>query len=294
MNNDDMKYLISIILTSLICSSAHCNTIKIVGSDLLEAPIKEQMSALAKARGDTLTIEMTGSVRGLKAFEAESSDADLAILAIPREQLDLIAKYKSIPVGYQSAYILVNPVNSVSEISLLQLKKIFSKGAGENFTNWQSLGLQNMRAIQPVAITSNDNLTVELFKHVSFPGLNLNEKVLIFNDDTTLESFIKSNNSVIAISQIPLQAGKIVAISPVTDEGKTAHASFPTPENIHSNDYPFNMPFMVVYKAENAEKVKPYIRELLDDNTAQLLDSKGFVSVPKNFRKNFIFELDTK
>jgi len=291
MNNRVMKYLFSIFLMSLMCSSAYSNTIKIVGSDLLVTPIKEQMASLASGRGDTLTIDMIGSVRGLKAFEA--GEADLAIIAIPREQLDMISKHKSIPLCYQSAYVLVNPVNAISEISLLQLKKIFSKGGGENFTNWQSLGLQNMRAIQPVATSSNDNLTVELFKHVSFPGLNLNEKVLIFAEDAALETFMKTNNAVIAVVEKPIPAGKTLAISPTTEEGKTAHASFPTPENIHSNDYPFNLPIMIVYKSENVEKIKPYIRTLLEDNTAQILEDKGFVAVPKNFRKNFIFELDT-
>ena len=124
----------------------------------------------------------------------------------------MISKYKSIPLCYQSAYVLVNPVNAISEISLLQLKKIFSRGAGENFTNWQSLGLQNIRAIQPVAITSNDNLTVELFMQVSFLGFNLNEKVLVFNDYATLETFMKTNNAIIAIVEKPIQTGKTLAI----------------------------------------------------------------------------------
>jgi hypothetical protein len=66
----------------------------------------------------------------------------------------------------------------------------------------------------------------------------------------------------------------------------------PTDDNVHYGDYPIRLAFYIVYNLRDDAKLRPVIRELLDDEVAASLRANDLIALPDTVRRKFLIELD--
>jgi phosphate transport system substrate-binding protein len=144
MNCSSKKVIVSIILCSLIflsnCGKKDVPTIRIYGSTTLSPFISQAVLAYQKTRNVKFTIKATGSRDGIDSLISGCCDIAMSSMEISPE---LMAHAKSNGValkpfllGYDAVIPIVNPKNSVSNITHEQLFNIY-KGT---IRNWSVLG----------------------------------------------------------------------------------------------------------------------------------------------------------
>ena len=284
---------ISFIVTVLVAMvfSASAEPLKLSGSDVLAPVIEKDVVSLAKKSDIDVQCKMAGTYLAMPNLLAGKTD--VAIIALPRKQ-KLPEGLVALPFAYQATVVIVNSVNPIEEITTKQLHDIFSVNAKVRSENWSQIGVSDVSLRNIVAVSTSfaDNLVVELFKAEALNGYNLGPWVNMASNKNNVISIIKTNNSAIAIVGKAIE-GDLVKILPVSkSEGSKTYAYKPDSESIFNGDYALTLPFYIVFKKENINKVKPLLKILLDDEIARLLDNSDFYSAPKNSRKKSIFELD--
>ena len=290
------KTFIVATLLTLFASTIFADTkITLAGSDLLKPVVADSVQSIAKKNGITLEVDMEGTH---SAYEKLSKNtADIALIALPRTH-KLPEGLVALPFAYQAAVVVVNSANPIEEISTKQLSDIYSIATKTRAESWAQLGIKNvgLRNIMPITTSLSDNVVVELFKYTAIGGVNLGQWVNIAEGKNAIYNLIKANNSAIAIigklSGVDSHLLKVVSVAKTGDDGKKSYAFKPDRENIFNGDYPLSLPFYIVYKKENAEKIKQIARILLSDDIANKVDRTDFFAAPESSRKKSIFELD--
>jgi hypothetical protein len=281
----------------MLCASlsGYAEKITLTGSDLLEPIIAKPIESAAKKNGIDLTLKMEGTYAAVDAIK--NGTADVAIIALPRSN-KLPEGLTALPFAYQAAIVIVNTVNPIEEITTKQLTDIFSISTKLRAETWQQIGVKNigLRNIMPITTSLSDNVVVELFKYTAMNGTNIGQWVYVAENKNTIYNMIKANNSAIGIiGKLDAENGnliKIVSVSKSEDDGTKAYAFKPDRDNIFNGDYPLTLPFYIVFKKENAEKIKSFARILLSDDIANKIDKTDFFSAPASSRKKSIFNLD--
>jgi len=289
-----MKKLLTILSLAILAniSSYAQGEIKLSGSDIIAPVIKESLEKLANREGLKVNFQMNGTYSAMKEFS--DGKCDIAVIALPKGR-KLPDNLMAIPLAYQVAYVIVNSINPLEEISVKILKGIFSADANPRIETWEQINVKNigMRNIMPAVSNNVNNVSLELFKYEAMDGTNIASWVENLPTYQDLINTIKSNNSSIAvISKAPNSKGmKILAISKPSKDG-TEYAFRPDINSIFNGDYPMSMPFYIVFDKKNISKIKPLAKLLLENSIAEAIDKSDFLSAPENSRKKSVFELD--
>ena len=265
--------------------------IKLSGSDIIGEKIEKELEANAANLGLELDVSMNGSRDGLDLLK--KGQTDIAIIAIPRGQ-PIPEGFVLVPYAHQIAAIVVNNENPLEELSLLQLRQIFSS-QGEKVDSWEKFGLNTaniIRNIYPLSLPLSENLALELFKNTCLDNANISSNVDVRKSSAEVLNILKSTTNAIGIiGSIPPEGVKVLAVSDTLDNNKR-QAFRPTLENIQNGDYPIVLPFYIAYKKEKVKDLKPLLQILLSDRVAKVIDDGGLTAAPKSFRKSYSLELD--
>ena len=283
------------VIAASICSNLFSEPVRLAGSDLVAAKIGKAVDERAKERSIDLKTNMIGTRQAM--MDLQKGDADIAIIAMPDGQKKLEG-YQYVPYANQIAVILVNTANPIEEISTTQLRQIFGTEAVERGDSWQNYGSTidstAIRNIVPITTSLKESLALEIFKYKCIDGANVSLKVETKDSTPILAQAVKNSSNAIGIASYDphLEGVKVLAVS---NSGKNAANIFafkPTSENVHNGDYPLSLNFAIVFKQENAEKIKPIIQVLFDDNTINLLEKGGMMPAPRNFIRSYLLGLD--
>lgn len=265
--------------------------IRLSGSDIIGEKIEKELKASAANLGLELDVSMNGSRDGLDLLK--KGQTDIAIIAIPRGQ-PMPEGVVMVPYAHQIAAIVVNNENPLEEVSLLQLRQIFSS-QGEKVDSWEKFGLNTaniIRNIYPLSLPLSENLALELFKNTCLDNANISSNVDVRKSSAEVLNILKSTTNAIGIiGTIPPEGVKVLAVSDTLENNKR-QAFRPTLENIQNGDYPIVLPFYIAYKKEKVKDLKPLLQLLLSDGIAKVIDDGGLTASPKSFRKSYSLELD--
>ncbi|WP_309384864.1 PstS family phosphate ABC transporter substrate-binding protein [Cerasicoccus frondis] len=262
----------------------------VVGSDLLAPAVKPVVEGYAEHNDVNIQMEFIGSVPGKEDLKA--GKADLAILAAPNDSHLPSGNFKVLPVAYEVAYIVVEKLNPLTEISVEQLGGIFGNSSVQKFDRWGELNLQGpmaQRSILPLALYNDGTVVLELFKYEVLDSGSLKPNVNRVNSNLQLMEMIASDSGAIGISNQVLLKEKV---RPLAVSGDDEFAFGPTPENVHYGEYPLRLSYYIVFPREKQTELKPLIRALLGEDMAERLEHEGFVPLPENVRKRMLVELD--
>ena len=239
--------------------------LKIAGGTAHIPVMKEAVKMIRQANGDIrITIAGGGSGVGIKQVGEGLIDiGNSGRMATDKEISDyglVLHKWAIDGVG-----VVVNPKNSVTEISFEQLKDIFAGKIG----NWKELGGED-RAINLYSRDAASGTRSVFWK-----------KGLKKGEISPKTNIVPSNGAMkIAISGDPYSIGYVSVghiddtVSPVTVDGIA-----PTLMNVKNGSYTISRGLYSITKGEPQGLGKKFLGFLLSPTGQELVQAKGFVSV---------------
>lgn len=277
------------LVTFFICAQAGAQATKIVGSDVVGPVLMRAVGASMKKSNLTAEPLFTGTRTGVE--DLSKGLADICIIAVPKGGA-MPEGVITVPICHQAAVVIVNNQNPIEEISFDTLMGIYGKSANPRIESWVevSKSAASLRTIFPVVTNFMDNLVVELFKYSVLKGDDLGPWVNVSKSRMDAFNTVKTNNLAVSIVGKPEANAVYKVLSVSTGAGQFAFK--PTAETIHTGDYPMVLNFYLAFKKENYAKLKLIVASFLSDETAKSIDAGDFYSVPQNYRKRSILELD--
>lgn len=263
--------------------------VRMAASDLLADFIKAPLEAYGAENDINFKIQSVGSLPAMDRLR--SDEIDLAIIAVPDADNVPRDEFMVYPFAYDVAVVAVNAGNPIDEITLSRLGGIFGSNEEFNYNNWGELGLSgwSSRSIKPLAGPSEKSISLELFKHSVLKGTEMKQKVAMVKD-TEVEAMLASDTGAIAILSSLPKNGKVKTL--LVSETSDSPAFGPSEDNVHYGDYPIRLSFYIVYNQRDEAKMKPVLRVLLADDTAEGLRSNKLFALPDTIRRKLTIDLD--
>ena len=280
-----------LLLPLTLIAAVQAEEIRIAVSDLLEEYIGEPLHVYGSENDTTLVIDSIGSLPALDRLR--SDEIDLAIVAIPERDEVPHNEFNIYPFAYDVAVLVVNDSNPIDEISVAQLGGIFGSDEELNLNNWGEFGLSGWgsRDIKAFVGTNDKSIALELFKHSIFKAGGMKPSVSMAKE-TEIENLIGSDAASIAIISRMPENSNIKTLMLSSDSDTYAPAFGPTEDNVYYGDYPIRLAFYLVYNLRDDVKLRPIIRELLNDEVATILRANDFIALPDTVRRKFLIDLD--
>ena len=280
-----------LLLPLALIATVQAEEIRIAASDLLADYIKVPLKAYGAENGATFFVDSIGSLPALDRLR--SDEIDIAIIAVPEGDQVPRDEFSTYAFAYDAAVLVVNESNPIDEISVARLGGIFGSNEELNLNTWGELGLSGWgnRNIKALVGTSDASIALELFKYSIFKGGVMKPSVSMVKD-TEIEDLLRSDAASIAIlSRMPKNRKiKVLMVSSGSDIYTPAFG--PTDDNVHYGDYPIRLAFYIVYNLRDDAKLRPVIRELLNDEVAASLRANDLIALPDTVRRKFLIELD--
>ncbi len=258
---------------------------RVVGTDLLDVEFSKALYAFAGRSDFPLALAFDGSRPGLDQLKAHR--ADLALLALPAEEEAALAGLESFAIAYHVVVVLVPTAMPLERVTLSELAGIFGEGGPTDLSRWGELGLGGdwaIGAIAPLAPAAGRSIATEYFRHVVLHDRAFKSVVVRYAAIAELPSRLAGGSRAIALVSLRpagLAGAKVIPVA--TDKAEPAFT--PTPENLHSGDYPLRLPLRVVFRHESAPMLRPLLEFLFGDEAAADLERAGVVPLAPAARR---------
>jgi phosphate transport system substrate-binding protein len=262
---------------ALLAGSALRAEVRVVGTDLLGVDASRALYEFSTRAGFPLALAFDGSRPGLDLLK--SGSADLGLLVLAPEEAGAVAAFQSIPLAYHGVVVLVPVVVPLEQITLSQLRDIFGESGANNLSRWGDLGLSGdiaASAIVPHLPAVGQGITAEFFRRTVLQERPFRSPVV--RDASPAEMVLKLAGDRRALALAPARPPNTPGIKVVPVAARANDpAYFPTPENLHSGDYPLSLPLRVVFRRESTPALRPLLRFLFSDEFAPLLERAGLI-----------------
>ncbi len=247
---------------------------------------KAFMSGLAaayeKKNGVKIKISGGGATRGI--VDVVEGKADMGgtcrhVLPRPEER-----GVKLVPVGWDALVVLVHPTNRVGDLTLDQLKNIFTG----KITNWKQVGGADHK-ILVVARSGKISGVGRMFRELVFknPEQEFTPYAKIVEESDGVEHTVETDSGAIAVSGVSSaqkRGVKLVAIN-----GKA-----PTHHNIQDGSYLLYRPLYLVVKQQASEPVSRFVSFALSEAGQSVIAGEGTVNLKEGARLWSLYSLQMK
>ena len=265
-----MKKIICMIMAAVLAISvlAGCGKAEITGSVSTDGStsMEKLIGALGEAfqnnTGIVFTYNPTGSGSGIKAVEEGRCDIGLSSRALKAEEES--AGLLATVLAYDGIAVIVNPANSIAELSLDTIARIYT---GE-ITNWSEIG-------------GSDAQIVVIGREAGSGTRDGFETVTGTEDICKLRQELTSTGDVIAtVAQNPAAIGYTSAAA-VKGSVKALNVDgiSPTEANIKSGTYVIQRPFVLVTKADTdlSEAAQSFFDYITSPDAKEIISAAGVV-----------------
>ncbi len=242
------------------------NTIKISGSTSV-SPLMEKEAEFYKKSNKDLDIEIQaiGSSAGIQDTINGVSHIGMSSRNIKEEEKSSGLDEKII--AYDGIVIITNNKNSINNLSLEQLKEIYTG----KITNWKELGGED----KPIVVVSREDgsgTRTSFQEIVDFKPEEQIENAIITDGNGSIKNIVKSNENAIGY----------ISFEYIDDTIKPQHIDGvePTEENVLKNTYKLSRPFIVIYKEENfTQEDKKFLDFILSEDGQNIVKSSGAIRI---------------
>ena len=211
------------------------------------------------------------------------NDCDIIFVASPNKEQELQAKalgvkLEYIPIGKEAFVFLVNASNPLNNISVEQVKKIYS---GE-YKYWSSLGVYGIGKIRPFQ-RANGSGSQTILEQIMGDTPIIEKKQEDYEDfmngmiySVAADEGYKNYNNAIGYS-FRFYATKMVT----SDKIKllSVNGVAPTVENIKNGTYPFAGDFYAVVRDDCSEETRALVNFILSEQGQYLVEDTGYVKI---------------
>jgi phosphate transport system substrate-binding protein len=180
------------------------------------------------------TINPTNSVQGFTAVrDGKSSLGGLSRLLTQEELKSGLANQV---IGYDALVVYVHPGSPIENLTLDQIKKIFSG----QITSWKDVGGQDSPILTLVKKGGEEGGVVGQFRELVMGGDALATPAASFPSHKENVEFVASNPTAITFASLAgdLKVGKMISVEGI----------HPSPTAVSKGDYPLARPFLLIYK----------------------------------------------
>ena len=211
--------------------------------------------------GSHIYVQGGGSSAGIEAVRTQAANIGMSSRSLMPTEKDLHA----IPIARDAIAVIVHPENKVRDLTLTQIRKIFS-GA---IVNWKELG----GSPQPIVLVTREegSGTREAF-----------QKLVMGKEEISLGALVQDSNGAIrqVVSNDPNAIGYI-SLGLVNEQVKSVKISGvePTVAHIEDGSYTLVRPFLFVLNDKPVGEAKAFVDFVLSPKAQKLLAREGLVPI---------------
>jgi ABC-type phosphate transport system substrate-binding protein len=269
-------------------------TIRVVGSDLYAAHLQVPLERYLAALGVRAEFALSGSRPAVEALAA--GKADLALLLLAADDLPPPAEFKLFTIGYHSAVFAVRADLPLAQLTYPQAAGIYGQTEANSHLRWADLGLKDQwgsRAIQPFAASRRTGVGLDLFRYTVMKDPALRANVVVLDDATEAARRVRDEDNgsgIVLLSAPPATELGLKVLLVAKSDREVAYP--PTPDNLHSGDYPLRFPVQLAFRPADAKRLAPVLRYLLSEELAQAWQAAGVSPLPSQARNQLVFTLE--
>jgi phosphate transport system substrate-binding protein len=243
-------------------------SIKVTGSTTV-LPIAQKAADAYMGSHANADIQVTGggSSVGVQAAGERTADIGMSSRDVKPDGLKKYPGLVITTVGKDGVALIVNPANSVTSLTLAQIKGIYNG----NYTNWKQVGGPDMI----IVVVGRDSAsgTREFFTSSIMGGTNYVPTMLEKNANGAVK---------LTIAQTPGAIGYIglgfidTTVKPVSISINGTLVE-PTVDNVTSGKYPLSRSLYLLTSGQPTGLAKAYIDFILSSEGQKLLTGEGFV-----------------
>jgi phosphate transport system substrate-binding protein len=230
---------------------------------------------MKKNPGSSITVTGGGSGVGVAALlngTTEICQSSRPLKMDEKLKLQEAGKaYKEAIIAYDAISFVVNPANSVNQLTREQLEGIFTG----KIKNWKEVGGADMTIVAYSRETSSG--TYEFVKEHVLNKKNFASNILLMPATGAIVQSVSQTKGAIGYVGLAYVENNVKALKVSYDKGKNYIA--PTIANAKTKSYPVTRP-LYYYYATNVEKaILPFINYALSAEGQQVVLAEGFVPI---------------
>ncbi len=276
------------IIQTIVCAEA----IHLAYSDLVPDKFAGIIVSGPLVIGQEIRSTQTGSLPMIEEFIA--GRYDICLLAMPEgSELPILndSEITQLPLAYQSPVVVVNSDNPISELTFSQLAAIFgSASSGLDIKSWRDLGMAafSTSSIKSYAAKDTQSIISDLFRFTLFNSLPFKSSVQVSTPEK-IERLVSQDKVAIGILPHLPQRENVKALFISKDSGSIAYG--PNSDNLYFADYSIRLPFYIVFRERDTQRLLPILNHLLGDSISEFLEESHFFPVPKMIRDKYAIDL---
>lgn len=278
-----MKKLLSILSVAALAANLQAGTITVKGSDTL-VTLAQKWAEVYMGQHAGVKIQVSGGGTGTGFAALQNDTTDLCNASRKAKAAEIANCIKVFngkrPTEYKVALdglsVYVNPENSVKELTLDQVKDIFTG----KIKNWKDVG----GADAPITVYSRENSsgTYEFFKEHVLKGSDFAASAQTMPGTAAIVQAVVKDKGSIGFGGAAYGGGsKMLAIK----KDDASPAILPTEENVHNGSYPiWRYLFVYLNPAKDKGEVAAYLNWIRSDEGQKYVTEIGYYPLPKNLR----------
>ena len=268
------KILISVFVAMLAAGSAQAQRVK--GSDTL-LPLTQELAEdyLEEHPEGEVIVTGGGSGVGIAALMENTTDIAMASRRIKFGEKMKFAEAgleaREVIVAYDALAVVVNPSNTVTQLTREQLEDIF-RG---KITNWKEVGGEDRKIVVYSRETSSG--TYEFFKESVLDNKNYMSSILSMPATGAIIQSVKQTKGAIGYIGLAYLNRYVKPLAVSYDGGE--HYAVPSVETAADGSYPIVRPLYYYYDATKEQTVSSFISYVLSPVGQKSVLEQGFVPV---------------
>lgn len=210
--------------------------------------------------GIIIDVQGGGSSAGIKSAQTSTADIGMSSRNLKEEEQGLW----SVEIARDGLAVIVNPDNSITDLSLNQVQDIYSG----IFTNWNQLGGHDAEI--HVITREEGSGTRSAFEDLVMDDVEINPRSIVQDSNGTVRQLVGDDPNAIGYVSLGLVNDKVIALR--LNGVKATH------DNVINGTYNLSRPFLFVTNSEPTGEVKKFIDFVLSDEGKRMLDAEGLVT----------------
>ncbi len=215
---------------------------------------------MAHHREKKVFVQGGGSSAGIEAVRTGAADIGMSSRRLMASEKELIPA----PIAYDAIAVIVNPQNPLNDLSVEQIRGIFSG----RLTNWKEVGGRNHSLT--MVTREEGSGTREAF-----------QKMVMGKHEISLGGLVQDSNGAIrqVVSDDPNAIGYIsLGLVDKTVKALRINGIQPNLENIMKSRYKIIRPFLFVFRTSPEGLAKDFLDFILSAEGQKLLKQEGLIS----------------
>ena len=263
IRNGMLCLCLAAVLPSLLvgCANKHARAVNVVGSTSVQ-PFAELLAEEygIKNPDENVEVQGGGSTAGLQAVANGLADIGMCSRSLTPEETQ---QYTGTVIARDGLAIVVNPKNTVTHLTVAQLRGLFSG----SIQNWKEVGGSDS-PVRPITREEGSG-TRESFVHLVMEKERISRSALTQESNGAVKELVKGDPAAIGYMSLGLVGTELNAV--------TVDGVAPSVANVLAGTYKLARPFLFITKGEIRPSAKSFFDYVLSPEGQNTLEGEGLV-----------------